>query len=75
MEALPHDGARFARFDWGGMSFASQARVYDESDEIRLPAGTQSPAWLAKTQHSEFACEGWGQRHLIDHFYVVYFPC
>jgi hypothetical protein len=57
------------------MSFASQALVYDESDEIELPAGTQSPAWLAKTQHSEFGCEGWGERHLLGHFYIAYFPC
>ena len=45
--ALPADQRpRLAVFDWGGMSFASHGLVYDETDQIALPKGSQSADWL-----------------------------
>ena len=62
-------------FDWGGMSFASHGLVYDESDQVSLPKGSQSADWLAKAGHTELSCEGYGARALWDHYYLADFPC
>jgi hypothetical protein len=73
---LPADQRpRLAVFDWGGMSFASHGLVYDETDQISLPKGSQSADWLAQASHSELSCEGYGARPLWDHYYLVDFPC
>jgi hypothetical protein len=74
--ALPADQRpRLAVFDWGGMSFASHGLVYDETDQVTLPKGSQSADWLAKASHSELSCEGYGVRALWDHYYLADFPC
>jgi hypothetical protein len=62
-------------FDWGGMSFASRGLVYDESDQIALPRGRQSPDWQAQASHTELSCEGYGVHALWDHYYLADFPC
>ena len=62
-------------FDWGGMSFASHGLVYDETDQISLPKGSQSADWLAQAGHTQLSCEGYGARPLWDHYYLVDFPC
>jgi hypothetical protein len=62
-------------FDWGGMSFASHGLVYDETDQVSLPKGSQSADWLARASHSELSCEGYGVRALWDHYYLASFPC
>ncbi len=73
--ALPADQRPgLAVFDWGGMSFASHGLVYDETDQIALPKGSQSAEWLAKASH-ELSCEGYGVRALWDHYYLADFPC
>lgn len=74
--ALPADQRpHVAVFDWGGMSFASRGVVYDESDEVALPAGRRSAEWLAQASHSELSCEGFGVQPLWDHYYLASFPC
>jgi hypothetical protein len=74
--ALPADQRpRLVVFDWGGMSFASRGLVYDETDQVALPRGRQSPDWLAKASHTELSCEGYGVRALWDHYYLADFPC
>ena len=60
-------------FDWGGMSFASHGLVYDETDQVALPKGSQSADWLAQASHSELSCEGYGVRALWDHYYLAEF--
>jgi hypothetical protein len=73
---LPADQhPRLAVFDWGGMSFASRGLVYDESDQVASPKGSQSADWLAEASHTELSCEGYGARPLWDHYYLVDFPC
>jgi hypothetical protein len=62
-------------FDWGGMSFASKGIVYDETDQVALPKGSQSADWLAQAGHTELSCEGYGVRALWDHYYLASFPC
>jgi len=66
---------RLAVFDWGGMSFASHGLVYDETDQVALPKGSQSADWLAQAGHTELSCEGYGVRALWDHYYLADFPC
>jgi hypothetical protein len=74
--ALPADQRpRLVVFDWGGMSFASHGLVYDETDQVALPKGSQSADWLAQARHSELSCEGYGVRALWDHYYLADFPC
>jgi hypothetical protein len=74
--ALPADQRpRLAVFDWGGMSFASHGLVYDETDQVALPKGSQSADWLAQAGHTELSCEGYGVRALWDHYYLADFPC
>jgi hypothetical protein len=73
---LPADHRpRLVVFDWGGMSFASHGLVYDETDQVSLPKGSQSADWLAQARHSELSCEGYGVRALWDHYYLADFPC
>jgi hypothetical protein len=74
--ALPADQRpRLAVFDWGGMSFASHGLVYDETDQVSSPKGSQSADWLAQASHTELSCEGYGVRALWDHYYLADFPC
>jgi hypothetical protein len=74
--AIPADQhPRLVVFDWGGMSFASHGLVYDETDQVALPRGRQSPDWLAKASRTELSCEGYGVQALWDHYYLADFPC
>jgi hypothetical protein len=73
---LPHDGRlRIVVFNWGGMVWASRGLVYDESDEVALPAGKQSAAWLASPHLAELGCGGFSAQPLWSHYYLVSFPC
>ena len=71
----PEDKPRIAVFTWGGMIWASRGLVYDESDEIALPPGRQSAAWLAKVSKTELGCGNWSESGLWSHYYLVSFPC
>jgi len=61
-------------FSRGGMPWASEGIVYDESDEILLPHGRQSSAWLQRASESELSC-GYSVRPLGEHFYLGFFNC
>jgi hypothetical protein len=69
------DEPRLAVFSWGGMSFASRGLVYDESDEVALPPGRRSAAWIANSHRAELACDGYSVRPLWSHFYLASFSC
>ena len=75
--SLPaNDRPRLAVFNWGGMVWASRGLVYDESDEVALPPGHQSPAWMANPYRAELACQGgYSIRPLWSHYYLASFPC
>lgn len=74
--AQPRDGQpRLRVWNWGGMLWASNGVVYDESDEIMRPAVDQSADWKSRANNSELACSGYGFEPLGSHFYLVYFPC
>jgi hypothetical protein len=71
---LPTDkGPRLAVFDWGGF-VVGHGVVYDESDEITLPANEQSAAWKARIAETELACGVWGAA-VGNHFYIARFGC
>jgi hypothetical protein len=73
--ALPPDRRpRLAVFSWGGMLWASSGVVYDETDQVSLPRGSQSADWLAAASHSELSC-GYGVQPLWDHYYLASFAC
>jgi hypothetical protein len=73
--ALPKTGQpKLAVFNRGGMVWASKGIVYDESDEVTLPPGRQSSAWVERASHTELTCGFW-VRPLGSHFYLGYFDC
>jgi hypothetical protein len=76
---LPENGERFAEFNFGGMLFASTGVVYDETDEIGLPAGRQSAAWISRMKHTDLICGEntfmRGARHIDGHWYLTSFGC
>jgi hypothetical protein len=79
VESLPHDGRRFAEFNWGGMLFASRGITYDETDEVGLPFGKQSRKWLARMRDSDLTCGGDGPVGMSEpmggHYYLTDFGC
>ena len=62
-------------FDWGGWITMSNGVVYDESDEVALPAGQRSPAWKARANDTELNCSAYAVRAIGDHFYLADFIC
>lgn len=77
ISALPRDqGPRFAAFSWGGFMLNPVYLVYDESNEVGLPAERRTKAWLArKGQLGEFSVCKEGVHRVRAHYYVVYFSC
>jgi hypothetical protein len=74
---LPRDqGPRFAAFTLGGFMLNPSYVVFDESDEIALPPGRQSPGWEERAGHAaEIGSCPYDAHHLGAHFYVVRFSC
>jgi len=72
--SLPSTRPRLIVFNWGGMAWASGGLVYDESNEVTLPAGRQSAAWKAKAANTELGC-GYGIQSLWSHYYLASFAC
>ena len=66
-------GPRLAVFGWGGF-VVGHGVVYDESDEIALPAAEQSAAWKARIAETELTCGAWGTP-VGGHFYIVRIGC
>jgi len=64
---------RLAIFSWDGISIV-RAIVYDESDEIVLPADQQSEGWKRRAAKTELSC-GFTGAPLGDHFYIVVMGC
>jgi hypothetical protein len=72
----PRDGTpRLLVFNRGGMIWASNGVVYDESDEVALPRGRQSAAWQARADRTELGCGDFYITPLLGHFYLADFPC
>lgn len=73
---LPHqEGPRVATFMWRdlngfGMDLGYVLLVYDESDEIALPAGQRSAAWR-ENAGSDLQCRLTGVEHVFGHYYFV----
>jgi hypothetical protein len=81
VRATPTNGEpRLITFNLGGMSWASQGFVYDESDEIMRGPSMRSPHWTARSQNSELSC-GYGAVPMpgpytfAKHWYIAWFPC
>ena len=76
---LPKNGERFAEFNWGGMLFASAGITYDETDEVALPAGRQSPDWERRMKNTDLTCGGNGPIGTVEpmgeHYYYTSFGC
>jgi hypothetical protein len=54
---MPADGApRLRVWDLGGMIWSGRGYAYDESDEIVLAPGSQSPGWRARASNTELSC-------------------
>ena len=74
---LPHkEGPRIATFLWRdlnlgfGLAFGYEFLVYDESDEIALPAEQRSAAWR-ENAGSDLKCRLTGVEHVFGHYYFV----
>jgi hypothetical protein len=76
IRAMPDSaGPKLVVFDWGGMSWASNGVVYDESDEVALPLEQQSSGWHMRASRTELGCGGYSIRPMGGHFYLADFPC
>jgi hypothetical protein len=75
IDQIPKDsGPRVRVFDWGGyLTVNSIFLVYDEGDQVSLPAGTQSPEWKVRANDRTGGLFGrdWSGEHLRGHYYVV----
>lgn len=73
---LPHhEGPRIATFLWRdlsgfGVALGYEFLVYDESDEIALPAEKRSAVWK-KNAGSDLECKLNGVYHAFGHYYFV----
>jgi len=71
---------RLITFNLGGMSWASQGFVYDESDEIMRGPSMRPSHWTASSQDSELSC-GYGAVPMpgpsafAKHWYIAWFAC
>lgn len=76
---LPRNRSRFEEFNWAGMAFAHAGIVVDESDQIALPPGHQSPAWIARARRTDLMCGGKSfdqpVRPFGGHYYLVNIGC
>ena len=64
----------FRVFDWGGyFIFNSIFLVYDETDQLSLPLGTQSSEWKGRVNGKTGGLFGgnWSAEHVKGHYYVV----
>ncbi len=75
----PQNHIQLVEFNWGGMLFASDGVVYDETDEISLPKDHRSAAWQARERNTDLMC---GKSDLIGpiqplwgHYYLAHFGC
>lgn len=74
---LPADeGPRLGVFPWRdlngfGMYLGYELLVYDESDEIALPAQERSEGWNEKAAATDLHCRLTGVDHAFGHFYFV----
>jgi hypothetical protein len=74
---LPHkEGPRIATFLWRdlnlgfGLALGYEFLVYDDSDEIALPAQERSAAWR-ENAGSDLECRLTGVEHVFGHYYFV----
>jgi hypothetical protein len=73
--ALPKHPRRPKVFDWGGaLLIADKVVIYDESDEVALPAAQRSVAWQIQGAHSLAGlCSNVSP--LWDHYYIGMIGC
>ena len=62
-------------FNWGGDIAITIGVVYDESDEVILPADHQSEAWKLRVAQNELSCDGYTVQPMGGHFYLAEFRC
>jgi hypothetical protein len=70
-----HEGPRLATFLWRdlngfGLAFGYEFLVYDESDEIALPAEKRSADWK-KHAGRDLECKSTEVHHAFGHYYFV----
>jgi hypothetical protein len=76
VKSLPGTGEpKLVIFNWGGMVWSSNGVIYDESDEVALAPGRQSPDWIARAGRTEPGCGGYSITPVGGHFYLADFPC
>ena len=76
IKSLPDTGEpKLVVINWGGMIWASNGVVYDESDEVVLPPSRRSLGWTTRAGTTELSCEGYSITPMGSHFYLADFPC
>lgn len=66
---------RLVIFDWGGWAGIANGVVYDESDEVALPADRQTRAWKIRAHSTELGCAAYAVHAVGQHFYLADFIC
>jgi len=62
-------GPRIAVFTMDGFISMRSGVAFDETDEIRLPAGKQSDVWRARVVHTELSGDEWVAQRIAGHYY------
>jgi hypothetical protein len=81
IRAIPPDGKpRLLVFNRGGMLWASQGYVYDESDEVVHAEFLRSASWKARADQTELSCGYFaepfpGNFSFTKHWYIASFNC
>ncbi|MDZ5650490.1 hypothetical protein [Nitrospirillum sp. BR 11828] len=76
IQAMPDTSApKLALFIWGGWLATSYGIVYDESDEVALPAERRSNAWTSRTDQTLLSCGYSLDADFGGHFYFVNLSC
>ena len=81
IRTTPNDGnPRLLVFNRGGMVWASQGYVYDETDEVIRAESLRSSTWKARADQTELGC-GYlaqpfpGHFSFTRHWYIASFDC
>lgn len=68
-QAPGDDQQKLIVFLTDGFLDSGHGYAYDGSDELRLPAGTQSEAWKKRAYRTEFEDMCFGASHITGHYY------
>ena len=65
-----NSGPRLAVFPMDGFISMSHGVAFDESDELDLTAGRQTPEWKARVAHTDLRSGDFDAKRIVGHYYL-----